>query len=692
MRASLPHRLDTRARFIYKEDLSFDSANNLKYLVEGVEGVKFCKINPLAKSFTVNFDPGSLPRLARFVLDLDIERVRDLVVDDPDFYPQEEVDVFRIVRDALYKRVFFKYCIPAPLGPYFIVARAYPFIRDGVKAILERKVNVDLLDATAISVSLATGEFGDAANIMFLLDLGERLEDYTLKKSQDDLAHSLALNIDKVFVVEGDKKFLKPLKDVEIGELVEVEMGSTIPVDGEVVEGLAMVNEASFTGESEPVKKNKGSVVFAGTALEEGGILIRVKKKYDDSRLSHIINLISESEMNKSLSQKKAENMADSLVKHSFIGAGLTYLLTRNFIKAKSFLMVDFSCALKLTIPIATMKAISQASDMDVIIKGGRFLENLSKADTIVFDKTGTLTKSEPSLAKVIALADIHEDECLRIAACLEEHFPHSVANAVVKAAKERDLHHEEMHSKPEYIVAHGIRSSIDGKPALIGSEHFILEDEGVEISNQVRKMIDDLKENYSLLYLAFGDQLIAVLCIEDPIRKEAPQVIQDLRDLGFKEIAMLTGDAENAAGAVARSLGVDYYKSQVLPEDKQEYIRRKKAEGRTVIMIGDGINDSVALSTADVGIAMHQGADIAKEISDISIGTDSLEGLVQVIKLAKSMDKRIKWDYRQIVAINSSLIILGVLGLMSNTNSSLIHNASTVAIAGQNMNNYRIS
>lgn len=691
MRASLAHRLETRARFVYEEDLDFNQANNLKYLLENEKGVKLCKLNPLANSFTVSFEKGSLPKIARFILDLNIETIKELVIEDPNFYPQEEEDVFRIVRDAFYRRIFFRYFIPRAIGPYFILLRAYPFIKNGLKAICQRKVNVDLLDATAISVSLATGEFGDAANIMFLLDLGEKLEDYTLKKSKEDLAHSLALNIDKVFVIEDGQKTLKSLKDVEIGELVEVEMGSTIPVDGVIVEGLGMVNESSFTGESNPVKKNKESVVFAGTVLEEGNILIRVDKKYDESRLSHIIDLISESERNKSLSQKKAENMADSLVKYSFIGAGVTYLLTRNFIKAKSFLMVDFSCALKLTIPIATMKAISQASDMDVIVKGGKFLENLSQADTIVFDKTGTLTKSEPNLAKVIALTDINEDECLRIAACLEEHFPHSIANAVVKAAKDKDLHHEEMHSKPEYIVAHGIKAYIADRMALIGSEHFVLEDEGIEISAQTREMIDKLKENYSLLYLAFADRLIAVLCIEDPLRPEAKAVIKELRKLGINEIAMLTGDAENAASAVAKSLGLDYYKSQVLPEDKEAYIKKKKAEGRKVIMIGDGINDSVALSASDVGIAMHQGADIAKEISDISIGTDSLEGLIEVIKLSRAMDRKIKSNYKKIIGINSSLIILGVLGLLSNTNSSLIHNMSTVAIAGQNMNNYKI-
>ena len=691
MRASIAHRLDQRARFVYEENLEKEFSNNLKYLIEKIDGVRMCKVNTLASSFTVYFDQGSMARIARNILDLDIKEVKDLVIEDPDFYPQPEEDIFHIVRDALYRRMFFKYMIPPFLGPYFIVARAYPFVKAGIKAIKNRKINVELLDATAISVSLLTGEFGDAANIMFLLDLGEKLEDYTLKRSKEDLAHSLALNIDKVFVMENGEKILKSLKDVEVGELVVVEMGSSIPVDGKVVDGLAVVNESSFTGESEPVKKVKGSVVFAGTVLEEGSLLIETSKKYDDSRLSHIINLLGQNEKNKSLAQKNAENMADSLVKYSFMGAGLTYLLTRNFIKAKSFLMVDFSCALKLTIPIAIMKAISQASEMDVIVKGGKFLENLAKADTIVFDKTGTLTKSEPDLAKVISFTDISEDECLRIAACLEEHFPHSIARAVVKKARDKKLNHEEMHSKPEYIVAHGIKSTIAGSTALIGSEHFVLEDEGIEISQEVRDKIDSLKENYSLLYLALSGRLIAALCIEDPIREEAANIISELRKLGINDIAMLTGDAENAARSVAETLGIDYYKSQVLPEDKENFIKEKKAAGKTVIMVGDGINDSVALSRSDVGISMHQGADIAKEIADITIGTDSLDGLVDLIKLSKALDRRLSDAYKKIVSINSTLIILGVLGRISNTNSSLIHNLSTLMIAANNMNNYKI-
>lgn len=691
MRASIAHRIEGRSRFTYEDYIKEENLNKLKYRIEEIEGVKSCRVSILTKSITVNYEERFIPQIARAILDLDLKTIEETSIERVDFEAQSENDIFHILRDAMYTRIFFKYILPQPLGTISLFFRAYPFIKAGVKSLIKRKVNVEVLDATAISISLATRKFGDAANIMFLLGLGEKLEDYTMKKSQEDLAHSLALNVDNVFVIENGEKIIKNIKEVEEGDLIEVEMGNLIPVDGKVIKGVAMVNESSFTGESNPVKKSEGSIVFAGTALEEGAIIVETKKKYDESRLSHIIELISDSEKNKSLAQKNAENMADSLVKYSFVGAGLTYLLTRNLEKAKSFLMVDFSCALKLTIPIAIMKAISQASEKKVLVKGGKYLENLSKANTIVFDKTGTLTKSEPRVAKVIALDDIEENECLRIAACLEEHFPHSIASAVVEAARARDLKHEEMHSKPEYIVAHGIKTTIVDKVAMIGSEHFILDDEGVEIDDETRDIIDRLKEDYSLLYMAFADRLIAVICIEDPLREEAKDMVEYLRDLSFDNIAMLTGDAENAARSVAEKLGLDYYKSQVLPEDKQKYVIDEKDKGRTVVMIGDGINDSVALSSSDVGISMHQGADIAKEISDISIGSDSLEGLVDVVKLSKAMDKRIKTDYKQIVSINSSLIILGVLGILSNTSSSLLHNLSTVMIAGKNMKDYKI-
>ncbi|WP_297810378.1 heavy metal translocating P-type ATPase [uncultured Finegoldia sp.] len=691
MKASIAHRIKGRSRFVYEDTLKKENLNKLKYCIEEVSGVKSCRISLLTNSITVNYDESCMSKLAKFILDLDMETIENTSIDDVDFREQSENDLFVILRNAMYRRIFFKYMLPAPISTVALFIRAYPFIKQGIKSLFNKKLNVELLDATAISVSLATGQFADAANIMFLLGLGEEIEDYTMKKSQENLAHSLALNVDNVFVIENDEKVIKNIKEVEVGDVVEVEMGNCIPVDGKVIKGVAMVNESSFTGESNPVKKTSGSVVFAGTAIEEGSILIETTKKHDDSRLSHIISLISESEKNKSLAQKNAENMADSLVKYSFIGAGITYLLTRNLQKAKSFLMVDFSCALKLTIPIAIMKAISQASEEKILVKGGKYLENLSEANTIVFDKTGTLTKSEPRVAKVIALDKISEDECLRIAACLEEHFPHSIARAVVEHAKLKNLKHEEMHSKPEYIVAHGIRTKIVDKYAMIGSEHFILDDEGIKIDDKTKKIIDKLKEDYSLLYLAFAERLIAVICIEDPLRDEAVDVVKSLRDLSFTNITMLTGDAENSAHSVATKLDLDYYQSQVLPEDKQNFILSEKEKGNKVVMIGDGINDSVALSSADVGVSMHQGADIAKEISDISIGSDSLDGLVDVVKLSKAMKRRIDSDYRQIVAFNSSLIILGVLGILSNTSSALLHNLSTVMIAGKNMNKYKI-
>lgn len=691
MKASIASRTLGRCRFLYRDLLRDCDVNKLKYKIEELSGVKSCKISPLANSITVNYEESYLPKIAKFILDFDLEDLRDFEIDDADFVPQEERELFHIFRDAIYRRIFFAHILPMPIRPIGVLIKAIPYIKAGIKSLRDRKLKVEVLDAAAIGISILDGEFGDAGNIMFLLELGEELEDYTLKKSKEDLAQSLKLNVEKVFVIDGDKKYLKKLEDLEINEVVEVNMGSTIPVDGEILKGYGMVNESSLTGESLAVKKEEGKTVFAGTVLEEGAILVRTRKKYDESRINNIIELIGESEKNKSLAEKKADSIADSIVKYSFLGAGITYLLTRNFIKAKSFLMVDFSCALKLTIPIATMKAISSSSEREILVKGGRYLEKLAQADSIIFDKTGTLTKSEPKVEKVIAFYDNDEDECLRIAACLEEHFPHSIANAVVKAAKDKNLNHEEMHSKPEYIVAHGIRSKIGEKEALIGSAHFILEDENIKIDEAQKNKIDKLKEDYSLLYLAFDEKLIAVICIDDPLREDAKYTIDSLRKLGFTKIAMLTGDAENSARAVAEKLDLDYYKAQVLPEDKKEYVDREKAEGRTVVMIGDGINDSIALSSADVGISMHEGADIAKEIADISIKSDSLKELIDVIKISKELEKRVHRSYRKIIFFNSALIALGVTGHLTNTSSAFLHNASTVAIAGRNMRDYRV-
>lgn len=689
MRASIKARTLGRSRFLFEDYLKESNVNKLKYKIEKLKGVKTCEISPISKSIIVNYDEDYIGNIARFILDFDLKSLDNFEIDDADFIPQVDKSIFHILRNAAYKRIIFGKIMPMPLRPFFTILRAYPFVKEGLKSLKNRKMDVALLDASAISVSIVTGQFADAASIMALLSLGEELEDYTLKKSRLNLKSSLALNVDQVLVKDGDKKVFKHLKEVEIGDLIYVSMGTTIPVDGEVVEGFGMVNESSFTGEAKAVEKNEKSSVFAGTVLEEGDLLVRAKKKYDDSRLNHIIKLIEDSEKNKSLAQIKAESMADSLVKYSFIGAGLTYLLTRNFIKAKSFLMVDYSCALKLTIPIAYMKAISQAGDENILVKGGKYFESIAKADTIIFDKTGTLTKSEPEVKRVIAF-DIDEDEALRIAACLEEHFPHSIARAVVKKAKEKNLNHEEMHSKPEYVMAHGIKSTIDGKVALIGSEHFILEDERIKISPDQGDLINSLKEEYSLLFMAFDNKLLAVLCIDDPIRKDAKETISNLRKLGFTHIAMLTGDNENSARAVSKKLDLDFYKSQVLPEDKEEYIKKMKDMGRKVIMIGDGVNDSIALSQADVGISMSKGADLAKEISDVSIKTDSLKELVDLVKLSRSVDKRVRSDYEKIIAFNTLLIGLGLGSFITNTQSALLHNISTVAIASDNMKKYK--
>ncbi|MBS4889331.1 MAG: heavy metal translocating P-type ATPase [Anaerococcus vaginalis] len=689
MRASIKARTLGRSRFLFEDYLKESNVNKLKYKIEKLKGVKTCEISPISKSIIVNYDEDYIGNIARFILDFDLKSLDNFEIDDADFIPQVDKSIFHILRNAAYKRIIFGKIMPMPLRPFFTILRAYPFVKEGLKSIKNRKLDVALLDASAISVSIVTGQFADAASIMALLSLGEELEDYTLKKSRLNLKSSLALNVDQVLVKDGDKKVFKHLKEVEVGDLIYVSMGTTIPVDGEVVEGFGMVNESSFTGEAKAVEKNEKSSVFAGTVLEEGDLLVRAKKKYDDSRLNHIIKLIEDSEKNKSLAQIKAESMADSLVKYSFIGAGLTYLLTRNFIKAKSFLMVDYSCALKLTIPIAYMKAISQAGDENMLVKGGKYFESIAKADTIIFDKTGTLTKSEPEVKRVISF-DIDEDEALRIAACLEEHFPHSIARAVVKKAKEKNLNHEEMHSKPEYVMAHGIKSTIDGKVALIGSEHFILEDERIKISPDQGDLINSLKEEYSLLFMAFDNKLLAVLCIDDPIRKDAKETISNLRKLGFTHIAMLTGDNENSARAVSKKLDLDFYKSQVLPEDKEEYIKKMKDTGRKVIMIGDGVNDSIAISQADVGISMSKGADLAKEISDVSIKTDSLKELVDLVKLSRSVDKRVRNDYEKIIAFNTLLIALGLGSFITNTQSALLHNISTVAIASDNMKKYK--
>ena len=578
--------------------------------------------------------------------------------------------------------------MPAPIRTCITLAAAIPYIWKGVKTLAKGKLEVPVLDATAITISIARGDVSTASSVMFLLGIGEILEEWTHKKSVGDLARSMSLNVSKVWMIAGEQEVLVDASTIKENDKIVIHMGNVIPFDGTVESGEGMVNQASMTGESAAVRKYAGTTVYAGTVLEEGELTVNVKKLGGASRYEQIVVMIEESEKLKSSMEGKAERLADKLVPYTFLTTGLTYLFTRNLTKATSVLMVDFCCALKLSMPIAVLSAIKEARNRNVNVKGGKFLESIADADTIVFDKTGTLTKAEPTVVKVVSFNGDSEDELLRTAACLEEHFPHSMAKAVVDAAKERHLSHEEMHSKVEYVVAHGISSSIDDKKVLIGSSHFIFEDEGCTIPSEYQDRYDSLKPEYSHLYLAIEKQLVAVICIEDPLREEATEMVRNLKKAGIRKVVMMTGDSERTAAAIAKRVGVDEYYAEVLPEDKANFVEKEKAEGRKVIMIGDGINDSPALSAADAGIAISDGAEIAREIADITIAADDLREVVTLKLLANAMMKRIHKNYRNIVGINSGLILLGVTGIVQPTVSALLHNASTLMISLGSMKN----
>ena len=583
-----------------------------------------------------------------------------------------------------------KWFLPAPLRYCFIGVNAAKYIWKGIKTLAKGKIEVPVLDATSIGVSVLRGDFSTAGSIMFMLGIGELLEEWTHKKSVDDLARTMSLNVSKVWVVDDEgQEVLVSANDICAGDHVVVHMGNVVPFDGVVTAGEGMVNQASLTGESEPVRKAEKSSVYAGTVLEEGELTILVKEVGGSSRFEKIVTMIEESEKLKSGVESKAEHLADRLVPYSLGGTLLTYLLTRNVTKAISILMVDYSCALKLAMPISVLSAIREASLYNITVKGGKYLEAVAEAETIVFDKTGTLTKAQPTVARVVPFVDAYsENDLLRAAACLEEHFPHSMANAVVQAAKDRGLEHAEMHSKVEYLVAHGIASAINGKRVIIGSYHFVFEDEQSIIPEDKRELFDSLPKEYSHLYMAIDGTLACVICIEDPLREEADAVIASLRRCGLKKLVMMTGDSERTAAAIAKRVGVDEYYSEVLPEDKARFVEAEKANGRKVIMIGDGINDSPALSAADVGIAISEGAEIAREIADITISSDNLYELVTLKMLSDSLMKRIHRNYRKIVSFNSLLIILGVMGVIPPTTSALLHNSSTLLIGLDSMKN----
>ncbi|MFR5173190.1 heavy metal translocating P-type ATPase [Blautia obeum] len=580
------------------------------------------------------------------------------------------------------KKIF----LPLPVRTFLTTLKSVKYIWKGVRTLAKCRIEVPVLDATAIGVSMLRGDFSTASSVMFLLGFGEILEDWTHKKSVDDLARSMSLNVSKVWLITEDSEVQVGTDEIKPGDRVRIHMGTVIPFDGIVTEGEAMVNEASLTGESMPVAKHESSYVYAGTVMEEGELTIRVKETSGSTKFEKIVTMIEETEKLKSAVESKAEHLADRLVPYTLAGTALTYALTRNVTKALSILMVDFSCALKLAMPISVLAAIREANAHHITVKGGKFLEAVAEADTIVFDKTGTLTKAQPTVVDVVSFNGDSKENLLRLAACMEEHFPHSMAKAVMDAAKERGLTHEEMHSKVEYIVAHGISTMVDGRKAIIGSHHFVFEDEKCTIPAGKEELFKNLPEEYSHLYLGIEGELAAVICIEDPLRPEAPEVIKQLRKAGFTQIVMMTGDSDRTAKAIAARVGVDKYYSEVLPEDKAKFVEEAKAQGRKVLMVGDGINDSPALSAADVGIAISDGAELAREIADITIGADDLSVMVTLKEISNGLMDKIHKNYRRIVGINGSLIALGVTGVIQPTMSALLHNTSTLLIGMDSM------
>ena len=667
--------------------MSYEQADTFLFFLQNLEEVTEAKVYDRTADAVIYYK-GSRKRVIDAIRQFHYQQVQL-----PDGYLEHSGRKLNATyQEKLVDRVLLHYairfCLPAPIRAVYTTFKSVKYIAEGIKTLWNKKIEVAVLDGAAVGVSIIRGDFNTAGSVMFLLGIGELLEEWTHKKSVGDLARTMSLNVGRVWMKKDDQEILVSGDTVKEGDLVVVHTGSMIPFDGTVSEGEGMVNQASLTGESAPVRRIPGNSVYAGTVVEEGEIIIRVGAAGGASRYERIAAMIEETEKLKSGLESKAEHLADRLVPYTLAGTGLVYLFTRNVTKALAVLMVDFSCALKLAMPISVLSAIREASAEKITVKGGRFLEAVAEADTIVFDKTGTLTKATPTVASVVSFDGREPDELLRIAACLEEHFPHSIAKAVVDAAREKGLDHEEMHSKVEYLVAHGISTTIGGKRAIIGSYHFVFEDEKCMIPEGKEEVFEALPEEYSHLYLAIEGELAAVICIEDPLREEAPAVIKRLRENGFKKIVMMTGDSERTACAIARRVGVDEYYSEVLPEDKARFVEEQKRNGHKVVMIGDGINDSPALSTADVGIAISEGAEIAREISDITIGAEDLQQIVVLRQLSHALMKRIHHNYRFIVSFNSGLIVLGVAGILAPTTSALLHNASTLMIGLKSMKN----
>lgn len=688
MKFFIKHETRGRIRIhLDQKRMSYEQADTLAYYLENLNGVVTAKVYERTCDAVVTYK-GSRDEIIR--------GIRAFHYQDVEVPSQVLQSSGRALnseyQEKLISKVIYHYgrklFLPYPLNAIYTTATSLKYIWKGIDTLLHRKIEVPVLDATAIGVSVFRQDFGTAGSIMFLLGIGELLEEWTHKKSVGDLARTMSLNVGKVWLKKDEQEILVESGEIQPGDEVVVRMGTVIPFDGIVTDGEAMVNQASLTGESVPVCKKPDSVAYAGTVVEEGEITIRVKTVGGSSRYDKIVTMIEESEKLKSSLEGKAEHLADKLVPYTLGGTALTYLITRNATKALAILMVDFSCALKLAMPISVLSAIREAGTHKVTVKGGKYLEAIAEADTIVFDKTGTLTKAKPTVVDVVSFEENNPDEMLRIAACMEEHFPHSMAKAVVSAARKKQLAHEEMHSKVEYIVAHGISTTIEDHKAVIGSYHFVFEDEKCVIPEDGQAKFDNIPEEYSHLYLAIDGRLAAVICIEDPLREEAKASVDALRAAGISKIVMMTGDSERTAAAIARRVGVDEYYSEVLPEDKANFIEKEKAAGRKVIMVGDGINDSPALSAANVGIAISDGAEIAREIADITVGADDLQELVVLKEISNALMKRIRRNYRFIVTFNAGLIACGVAGILQPTTSALLHNTSTLAISLKSMQN----
>lgn len=688
MKFTIKHEIPGRIRIhMEQKQMSYKEADTLLYYLDTLEYVTQAKVYRRTADACVCFSG------KRELLIQALRKFRYTSVKVPDeVLTNSGRQLNDIYQEKLIGKVLFHYAgkifLPYPVRKAVVLWKAVHYLKEGWKSLARQKLEVAVLDASAIGISVLRGDFNTAASVMFLLGVGETLEEWTHKKSVGDLARSMSLNVSKVWLKSEEQEVLVDSRKIKEGDNIVVHMGNVIPFDGVVCEGEGMVNQSSLTGEPLPVLKKAGGYVYAGSVLEEGELTFTVKKAGGSSRYEKIVEMIEESEKLKSSLEGKAERLADRLVPVTFAGTALTWLFTRNITKALAVLMVDFSCALKLTMPIAVLSAIRQAGSYDITVKGGKFLEAVAEAETIVLDKTGTLTKAMPTVKMIVPFCEAGENELLRIAACLEEHFPHSMAKAVVSAAKKAGLEHEEMHSKVEYIVAHGISSSIEGKRVFIGSAHFIFDDEKCTVSKEYQKQFESLPEEYSHLYLAIDGVLAAVICIEDPLREESASVVRALKGAGFQKVVMMTGDNERTAAFIARKAGVDECYSEVLPEDKAMFIEKEKAKGKKVLMVGDGINDSPALSAADAGIAVSDGSELAREIADITIPADNLYQIVRLKYLSQALMRRINRNYKEIVGINTLLILLGVGGMIQPTTTAMFHNMSTIAISLQSMQN----